>query len=220
MAGETIVTLVGNLTGDPELRFTPSGSAVANFTIASTPRTFDRQSNEFKDGETLFMRCSIWREAAENVAESLTKGTRVVVTGRMKSRSYQTKEGENRTVIELEADEIGPSLRYATAKVNRTQRGGGGGGGGYGGGGRRSLAGRSAGPGRPGRRRLVRTRPGARRRPAGRRTPTRGRPVPRPAATPAPTTSRRSEVRDLRDPHQSLPIMNPARRPTAAGHQT
>jgi len=133
VAGETIVTLVGNLTGDPELRFTPSGSAVANFTIASTPRTFDRQSNEFKDGETLFMRCSIWREAAENVAESLTKGTRVVVTGRMKSRSYTTKEGENRTVIELEADEIGPSLRYATAKVNRTQRGGGGGGGGAGG---------------------------------------------------------------------------------------
>jgi len=127
VAGETIVTLVGNLTGDPELRFTPSGSAVANFTIASTPRTFDRQSNEFKDGETLFMRCSIWREAAENVAESLTKGTRVVVTGRMKSRSYTTKEGDNRTVIELEADEIGPSLRYATAKVNRTQRGGGGG---------------------------------------------------------------------------------------------
>ena len=132
MAGETIITLVGNLTGDPELRFTPSGSAVANFTVASTPRTFDRQSNEFKDGETLFMRCSIWREAAENVAESLTKGTRVVVTGRMKSRSYQTKEGENRTVIELEADEIGPSLRYATAKVNRTQRGGPGGGGGFG----------------------------------------------------------------------------------------
>jgi len=138
MAGETIITLVGNLTGDPELRFTPSGSAVANFTVASTPRTFDRQSNEWKDGETLFMRCSIWREAAENVAESLTKGTRVVVTGRMKSRSFQTKEGENRTVIELEADEIGPSLRYATAKVNRTQRsggsGGGGGGGGFGGG--------------------------------------------------------------------------------------
>ena len=135
MAGETIITLVGNLTGDPELRFTPSGSAVANFTVASTPRTFDRQSNEWKDGETLFMRCSIWREAAENVAESLTKGTRVVVTGRMKSRSFQTKEGENRTVIELEADEIGPSLRYATAKVNRTQRSGGsGGGGGFGGG--------------------------------------------------------------------------------------
>jgi len=136
VAGETIVTLVGNLTGDPELRFTPSGSAVANFTIASTPRTFDRQSNEFKDGETLFMRCSIWREAAENVAESLTKGTRVVVTGRMKSRSFQTKEGENRTVIELEADEIGPSLRYATTKVNRTQRGGGDAGGFGGGGGR------------------------------------------------------------------------------------
>ncbi|MFC5381287.1 single-stranded DNA-binding protein [Aquipuribacter nitratireducens] len=134
MAGETIVTLVGNLTADPELRFTPSGSAVANFTVASTPRTFDRQSNEWKDGETLFMRCSIWREAAENVAESLTKGTRVVVTGRMKSRSFQTKEGENRTVIELEADEVGPSLRYATAKVNRTQRGGGGFGGGQGGG--------------------------------------------------------------------------------------
>lgn len=139
MAGETIITLVGNLTGDPELRFTPSGSAVANFTVASTPRTFDRQSNEWKDGETLFMRCSIWREAAENVAESLTKGTRVVVTGRMKSRSFQTKEGENRTVIELEADEVAPSLRYATATVNRTQRGGGGGGfsggGGYSGGG-------------------------------------------------------------------------------------
>ena len=134
MAGETIVTLVGNLTGDPELRFTPSGSAVANFTIASTPRTYDRQSNEFKDGETLFMRCSIWREAAENVAESLAKGTRVVVTGRMRSRSFQTKEGENRTVMELEADEIGPSLRYATAKVNRTQRGDGGSGGGFGGG--------------------------------------------------------------------------------------
>ncbi|MGJ7439471.1 single-stranded DNA-binding protein [Aquipuribacter sp. MA13-6] len=138
MAGETIITLVGNLTGDPELRFTPSGSAVANFTVASTPRTLDRQSNEWKDGETLFMRCSIWREAAENVAESLTKGTRVVVTGRMKSRSFQTKEGENRTVIELEADEVGPSLRYATAKVNRTQRSGGpggpGGGGGFGGG--------------------------------------------------------------------------------------
>lgn len=148
MAGETVITLVGNLTGDPELRFTPSGSAVANFTIASTPRTFDRQSNEWKDGETLFMRCSIWREAAENVAESLTKGTRVVVTGRMKSRSYQTKEGENRTVIELEADEIGPSLRYATAKVNRTQRSGGGGG--FGGGGQSGPAGAPQGGGQGG----------------------------------------------------------------------
>ncbi|WJH26867.1 single-stranded DNA-binding protein (plasmid) [Pseudarthrobacter defluvii] len=122
MAGETTITVIGNLTSDPELRFTPSGSAVANFTIASTPRTFDRQSNEWKDGETLFLRASVWREAAENVAESLTKGTRVIVTGRLKSRSYETKEGEKRTVIELEVDEIGPSLRYANAKVSRTQR--------------------------------------------------------------------------------------------------
>ncbi|MFJ5958202.1 single-stranded DNA-binding protein [Paenarthrobacter sp. NPDC092416] len=122
MAGETTITVIGNLTNDPELRFTPSGSAVANFTIASTPRTFDRQSNEWKDGETLFLRASVWREAAENVAESLTKGTRVIVSGRLKSRSYETKEGEKRTVIELEVDEIGPSLRYANAKVNRTQR--------------------------------------------------------------------------------------------------
>jgi single-strand DNA-binding protein len=122
MSGETTITVIGNLTSDPELRFTPSGSAVANFTIASTPRTFDRQSNEWKDGETLFLRASVWREAAENVAESLTKGTRVIVSGRLKSRSYETKEGEKRTVIELEVDEIGPSLRYANAKVNRTQR--------------------------------------------------------------------------------------------------
>lgn len=122
MAGETTITVIGNLTSDPELRFTPSGSAVANFTIASTPRTFDRQSNEWKDGETLFLRASVWREAAENVAESLTKGMRVIVTGRLKSRSYETKEGEKRTVIELEVDEIGPSLRYANVKVNRSQR--------------------------------------------------------------------------------------------------
>jgi single-strand DNA-binding protein len=133
MAGETTITVVGNLTSDPELRFTPSGSAVANFTIASTPRTFDRQSNEWKDGETLFLRASVWREAAENVAETLTKGTRVVAQGRLKSRSYDTKEGEKRTVMELEVDEIGPSLRYASAKVSRTQRSGGGGGG-FGGG--------------------------------------------------------------------------------------
>ena len=126
MAGETTITVIGNLVGDPELRFTPSGSAVANFTIASTPRTFDRQSNEWKDAETLFLRCSIWREAAENVAESLTKGMRVIVSGRLKSRSYEDKKsGEKRTVIELEVDEIGPSLRYANAKVNRTQRSGG-----------------------------------------------------------------------------------------------
>jgi single-strand DNA-binding protein len=136
MAGETVITVIGNLTGDPELRFTPSGAAVANFTVASTPRTFDRQSNEFKDGDTLFMRCSIWREVAENVAESLTKGTRVIVTGRLVQRSYETREGEKRTVVELQVDEVGPSLRYASAKVTRTQRsGGGGGGGGYSGGG-------------------------------------------------------------------------------------
>jgi single-strand DNA-binding protein len=135
MANETVITLVGNLTGDPELRFTPSGAAVANFTVASTPRTFDRQSNEWKDGETLFMRCAIWREAAENVAESLTKGTRVVVTGRLRSRSYETREGEKRTVMEMDVDEVGPSLRYATAKVARTSRDGGSGGfGGRGGG--------------------------------------------------------------------------------------
>jgi single-strand DNA-binding protein len=138
MAGETTITVIGNLVADPELRFTPSGAAVANFTIASTPRTFDRQSNEWKDGETLFLRAAVWKEAAENVAESLTKGMRVIVSGRIKSRSYETKEGEKRTVIELEVDEIGPSLRYANAKVNRTQRTGNGGqqgGGGFGGGG-------------------------------------------------------------------------------------
>jgi single-strand DNA-binding protein len=133
MAGDTVITIIGNITGDPELRFTPSGAAVANFTVASTPRAFDRQSNEWKDGETLFMRCSVWRDAAENVAESLQRGTRVLVSGRLKSRSYETKEGEKRTVIEMEVDEVGPSLRYATAKVNKTQRGGGGGGG-FGGG--------------------------------------------------------------------------------------
>ena len=133
MAGDTVVTVVGNLTGDPELRFTPSGAAVANFTIASTPRTFDRQSNEWKDGDTLFMRCSIWREAAENVAESLTKGMRVIASGRLVQRSYDTREGEKRTVVELQVDEVGPSLRYASAKVTRAQRSGGGGGG-FGGG--------------------------------------------------------------------------------------
>ncbi|MDQ2838311.1 MAG: single-stranded DNA-binding protein [Actinomycetota bacterium] len=135
MAGETAVTVVGNLTADPELRFTPSGAAVASFTVASTPRTFDRQSNEWKDGDALFMRCSIWRQAAENVAESLQRGMRVVVTGRLKQRSFETREGEKRTVVEMDVDEVGPSLRYATAKVNRTQRGSsGGGGGGFGGG--------------------------------------------------------------------------------------
>ena len=133
MAGDTVITVVGNLTGDPELRFTPSGAAVANFTVASTPRTFDRQANEWKDGDTLFMRCSIWREAAENVAESLTKGMRVIVQGRLVQRSYETREGEKRTVVELQVDEVGPSLRYASAKVTRAQRSGGGGGG-FGGG--------------------------------------------------------------------------------------
>ncbi|MGB4834461.1 MAG: single-stranded DNA-binding protein, partial [Nostocoides sp.] len=128
MAGETIITVIGNLTGDPELRFTPSGAAVANFTVASTPRTFDRQSSEWKDGETLFMRCSVWREAAENVAESLHRGTRVIVTGRLKSRSWDDKEtGQKRTVIEMDVDEVAPSLRYATTKITKTQRGGGGG---------------------------------------------------------------------------------------------
>lgn len=134
MAGDTVITVIGNLTADPELRFTPSGAAVANFTVASTPRTFDRQSNEWKDGETLFLRCSVWREAAENVAESLQKGMRVIVQGRLKSRSYETKEGERRTVTELDVDEVGPSLRYASAKVNRNARSGGQGGG-FGGGG-------------------------------------------------------------------------------------
>jgi single-strand DNA-binding protein len=128
MAGETVITVVGNLTGDPELRFTPSGAAVANFTIASTPRNFDKQTNEWKDGDTLFLNCSIWRQAAENVAESLQKGMRVVAQGRLKQRSYETREGEKRTVVELDVEEVGPSLKYATAKVARVQRSGGGGG--------------------------------------------------------------------------------------------
>src|ERR1700750_3382399 len=123
MAGETVITVVGTLTADPELRFTPSGAAVASFTIASTPRTFDRNTNEWKDGEALFLRCSIWRQAAENVAESLQRGMRVVAQGRLQQRSFETREGEKRTVVDLQVDEIGPSLRYATAKVNRTQRG-------------------------------------------------------------------------------------------------
>src|SRR4051795_3357780 len=137
MAGETIITVVGNLTDDPDLRFTPNGAAVANFTVASTPRFFDKNTNEWKDGDALFLRCSIWRQAAENVAESLQRGARVIVQGRLKQRSYETKEGEKRTVFEVEVDEVGPSLRYATAKVVKGQRsggGGGGGGGGFGGG--------------------------------------------------------------------------------------
>jgi single-strand DNA-binding protein len=128
MAGETVITLVGNLTADPELRFTPSGAPVANFTVASTPRTFDRQSGEWKDGDAMFLSCAVWRQAAENVAESLQKGMRVIVQGRLKSRSYETREGERRTVFEVDVDEIGPALKYATAKVTRTQRSGSGGG--------------------------------------------------------------------------------------------
>jgi single-strand DNA-binding protein len=150
VAGDTTITVVGNLTADPELRFTPSGAAVANFTVASTPRIYDRQSSEWKDGEALFLRCNIWREAAENVAESLTRGSRVIVTGRLKQRSFETREGEKRTVFEVEVDEIGPSLRYATAKVNKASRSGGGGGGfgggGGGGGGSRPAAAAAAQP--------------------------------------------------------------------------
>ncbi|ROR76104.1 single-strand binding protein [Plantibacter flavus] len=125
MAGETVITVVGNLTADPELRFTQNGLAVANFTIASTPRNFDRAANEWKDGEALFLRASVWREFAEHVAGSLTKGSRVIATGRLKQRSYETKEGEKRTSMEIEVDEIGPSLRYATATISRAPSGGG-----------------------------------------------------------------------------------------------
>jgi single-strand DNA-binding protein len=152
MAGETTITIVGNLTDDPELRFTPSGAAVAKFRIASTPRTLDRQSGEWKDGEPLFLACNIWRDAAEHVAESLQRGARVIVQGRLRQRSYETREGEKRTVYELEVDEIGPSLRYATAKVQKMARSGGGGGGfgasgggGAGGGGRPQQGGGGGG---------------------------------------------------------------------------
>jgi single-strand DNA-binding protein len=156
MAGETTITIVGNLTDDPELRFTPSGAAVAKFRIASTPRTLDRQTNEWKDGEPLFLACNIWRDAAEHVAESLQRGARVIVQGRLRQRSYETREGEKRTVYELEVDEIGPSLRYATAKVQRMNRSGGGGsgggfgasnGGGGGGGNRQPSGGSTSGGG-------------------------------------------------------------------------
>ena len=135
MAGDTTITVIGNLTDDPELRFTPSGAAVAKFRVASTPRFMDRQTNEWKDGEPLFLACTVWRQAAENVAESLQRGARVVITGRLRQRSYETREGEKRTVMELEVDEVGPSLKYATAKVQKMSRSSGGGGGGYGSGG-------------------------------------------------------------------------------------
>ena len=151
MAGETVITVVGNLVDDPELRFTPSGAAVANFRLASTPRTYDRQSGEWKDGDTLWLGCSVWRQAAENVAESLTKGTRVVVQGRLKSRQYETREGEKRTVFEIDVDEIGPSLKNATAKITKANRSGGGGGGsgwsGDGGGSAAASGGASSGGG-------------------------------------------------------------------------
>ncbi|MFC4859252.1 single-stranded DNA-binding protein [Actinophytocola glycyrrhizae] len=124
MAGDTIITVIGNLTADPELRFVPSGAAVANFTVASTPRYLDRQSGEWKDGEATFLRCNIWRQAAENVAESLTRGARVIVSGRLKQRTFETREGEKRTVMELDVDEIGPSLRFTTAKITKVKRSG------------------------------------------------------------------------------------------------
>src|ERR1700704_3574041 len=149
-AGDVTITVIGNLTDDPELRFPPSGAAVANFRVASTPRILDRTTNEWKDGEPLFLACNIWRQAAENVAESLQRGARVIVTGRLRQRSYETREGEKRTVMELEVDEIGPSLRYATAKVQKMQRSSGGGGGGYGsggGGGNSGSGGRNTGGG-------------------------------------------------------------------------
>ncbi len=144
MAGETVITLVGNLVDDPELRFTPSGAAVANFRLASTPRIYDRQSGDFRDGESLFLTCSVWRQAAENVAESLQKGMRVIVQGRLKQRSYETREGEKRTVFEVDVDEVGPSLRSATAKVAKTQRSGTSGGG-FGGGQSGQSGGQSGG---------------------------------------------------------------------------
>ncbi len=143
MAGETTITVVGNLVADPELRFTPSGAAVASFRIASTPRSFDKNTNEWKDGESLFLTCSVWRQYAENVAESLTKGTRVIVTGRLKQRSYETREGEKRTVFEIDVDDVGPALKNATAKVNRISRDGGG----FSGGGGNSNAGGGFGGG-------------------------------------------------------------------------
>ncbi len=143
MAGETVITVIGNLTADPELRFTPSGAAVATFTVASTPRKYNAQTSQWEDGDALFMRCNIWRQAAENVAESLTRGARVVVSGRLRQRSFETKEGEKRTVVELEVEEVGPSLKYATAKVNKASRGSGDGG--FAGGNARSGDGASGG---------------------------------------------------------------------------
>ena len=210
MAGETPITVIGNLTADPELRFTPSGAAVANFTVASTPRTFDRQSNEWKDGEALFLNCSVWRQAAENAAESLTRGMRVIVSGRLKARSYETREGEKRTVFEIDVDEVGPSLKYATAKVTKTTRSGGQGGGGFSGGGDDPWASSPQG-GAPAGAAASRAAAGAASRAAGtsaadsRRT-TRG---PR-AARPAPRRSPRS---DLNRWSASSPAFEPVETP-------
>ena len=148
-AGDTAITIAGNLVNDPELRYTPTGQAVATFRVASTPRYMDRQTNEWKDGESLFLSCNVWRQAAENVAESLQRGMRVIVQGRLKQRSYETKEGEKRTVYEIEVDEVGPSLRNASAKVTKTQRSGGGGFGGGGGGNQGGYGGGQGGGGRP-----------------------------------------------------------------------
>jgi single-strand DNA-binding protein len=148
-AGDTQITIVGNLVDDPQLRYTPTGNAVANFRVASTPRFLDKATNEWKDGDSLFLTCNVWRQPAENVAESLQRGMRVIVSGRLRQRSYETKEGEKRTVYEIEVDEVGPSLRNASAKVTRSQRSGGGGGGGFGGGGGSSSGG-TGGGGRPG----------------------------------------------------------------------
>src|SRR3954464_8952873 len=176
-AGDTQITIVGNLVNDPELRFTPNGQAVATFRVASTPRFRDQQSGEWKDGESLFLTCNVWRQAAENVAESLQRGMRVIVQGRLKQRSYETREGEKRTVYEIEADDVGPSLKSATAKVNKTQRQGGGGGFGGGGGGGQGGRLRRRRRRRSGWRRLRRRQPGRRRRRLRGRQPARERPV-------------------------------------------
>ena len=219
MAGETTITVVGNLVDDPELRFTPSGAAVANFRIASTPRTFDRQTNEWKDGDALFLSCSVWRQAAENVAESLQRGMRVVVQGRLKSRQYETREGEKRTVFEIDVEEVGPSLRYATAKVTRTTRSGGGGGysGGGGGGGYSGGGGQQSAPAddpwaSPAPRRVARVAAAGAVSPRAasprvaaspRRPTTRG---PRPGSTAAPTSRRsRSAIRTTAR-HSEIPF--------------
>ncbi len=207
MAGDTQITVVGNLVSDPELRYTPTGVAVANFRVASTPRTFDRQANEWKDGDSLFLTCNVWRQAAENVAESLQRGMRVVVMGRLHQRSYETREGEKRTVFEVEVDDVGPSLRNASAKVAKSNRSGGGGGGGFGGGGGGGGGGSAA-------TRAAAARAVARADPAGM--------VDRPAAavvvaamTPGPRipgsaakgrrTSRRSDLRNLGGPVPARP---------------